>query len=394
MKKFTALTIPLCFLVSTNSVYAAGVNGLPPVVVHPVHNVLPVSNGSHVLTNTTNSGGANNSAGNSNTSSTGNHSGGTQSSGSQTSSANPTASGNQSSSGNQQHKSVHSTHSNTSTIAHAGNTSVVTALTTTSSSSNAVALPSGGYQLDLTSSVANVVLGSALFGHASSVNINVGGTNQSFSAGQKVTAAEYVAIQQTLGAAHGQTLVLNAQGAADAGKFSLNSAVNANVDEVVVPKGVTAIDTLSKNNSLTIAGDLLNYGSIYGVSTSHSTTSGIISAADITNEKGGVISTVLPNSLLASTGTTTSNVDLTLSAQNNFSNSGTITSAGALTLATATHGYKIDAITRTLFGGRRDLKILDWGMGFGRIAMAIKRLFNPEADISGYDIDQFNVLRG
>ena len=62
-----------------------------------------------------------------------------------------------------------------------------------------------------------------------------------------------------------------------------------------------------------------------------------------------------------------------------------------LAMASATHGYKIDAITRNLFGGRRDLKILDWGMGFGRIAMAIKRVFNPEAHIVGYDVDQFNV---
>jgi ubiquinone/menaquinone biosynthesis C-methylase UbiE len=44
-------------------------------------------------------------------------------------------------------------------------------------------------------------------------------------------------------------------------------------------------------------------------------------------------------------------------------------------------------VTRNLFAGRRDLKILDWGMGFGRIAMAIKRVFNPEAHIAGYDID-------
>jgi len=62
-----------------------------------------------------------------------------------------------------------------------------------------------------------------------------------------------------------------------------------------------------------------------------------------------------------------------------------------LMIASATHAYKIDVVTRNLFAGRRDLRILDWGMGFGRIAMAIKRVFNPEAHISGYDIDRFNV---
>jgi hypothetical protein len=58
-----------------------------------------------------------------------------------------------------------------------------------------------------------------------------------------------------------------------------------------------------------------------------------------------------------------------------------------LMIASATHAYKTDVVTRNLFAGRRDLKILDWGMGFGRIAMAIKRVFNPEAHIAGYDID-------
>jgi ubiquinone/menaquinone biosynthesis C-methylase UbiE len=58
-----------------------------------------------------------------------------------------------------------------------------------------------------------------------------------------------------------------------------------------------------------------------------------------------------------------------------------------LMIASARHAYKTDVVTRNLFAGRRDLKILDWGMGFGRIAMAIKRVFNPEAHIAGYDID-------
>src|ERR1700733_462769 len=36
-KQLMALSPTVCFLVSANSASASGVNGLPPVVVHPVH---------------------------------------------------------------------------------------------------------------------------------------------------------------------------------------------------------------------------------------------------------------------------------------------------------------------------------------------------------------------
>jgi mucin-19 len=199
--------------------------------------------------------------------------------------------------------------------------------------SAASSLPAAGYKLDLSSSAANIVLGSNLFTHTQSISINVGGTNQTFSAGQKVTAAEFIAIQQQAGS-HGQTLVLDSLGTADGGKFTLNTALNSSVNELVVPKGVTALDYFSKNSSLSLGGDLLNYGSIYGVSTNSHATAGSLSATDIANETGGIISTVLPTSLQASNPNAITNASLTLNALNGISNAGTISSAGALTLAT------------------------------------------------------------
>jgi SAM-dependent methyltransferase len=62
-----------------------------------------------------------------------------------------------------------------------------------------------------------------------------------------------------------------------------------------------------------------------------------------------------------------------------------------LTLVATTAAYKVDAISKLMFRGRRDIAVLDWGAGFGRVAMPLKRVFNRDARIIGCDIDQFNV---
>jgi hypothetical protein len=306
-----------CFLIPTNSAQAHAGNGLPPIVLHPVHAV-----STPVLPHIVNTTGAPQ----------------VSSGGSQTSSSAGTtsATGSHASSGASQHgtstKIQHSHSSQNVSINHASvsqGAPVHTAAIPTTS------LPSGSYQLDLSSTTANIVLGSNLFSHSPTVTINVGGTNQTFVAGQKVTAAQYTAIQQQLGG-NGQTLVLNAQGAADGGKFVLNRAVNSAVDELVIPKGVTALDFLGKNNSLDVAGDLVNYGSIYGVSTSSKSTAASIFASNISNESGALISTVVPNNLLSNINGA-AQTNLTLSVSGNISNAGTIDSSGILTLA-AEHG--------------------------------------------------------
>ncbi len=53
--------------------------------------------------------------------------------------------------------------------------------------------------LDLTSTSANIVLGTSLFGSAKQLTINVGGIEQTFKPGTTATAAEYVALQQVAG---------------------------------------------------------------------------------------------------------------------------------------------------------------------------------------------------
>src|SRR5262249_22039823 len=80
-------------------------------------------------------------------------------------------------------------------------------------------------------------------------------------------------------------------------------------------------------------GDLVNFGSIYGVSTNRRVDAGTIFAQNITNGAGGVISTQLTTDLLSSLPDAISSLSLTLSAVNNINNAGRITSSGNLTLS-------------------------------------------------------------
>jgi hypothetical protein len=226
------------------------------------------------------------------------------------------------------------------------------------------ALPGAGYQLDLSSPTANIVLGAGLFNSARpSVTINQGGTTETFSAGSKVTAGQYVAIQEQLGKGT-QTIVLNNKGVADGGSFSLNSAAKSGEDEIVVPTGVTAIANTGKKN-LSINGDLINYGSIEDITKSSSAQPGAITALDIVNEKGGTISTQSLNSSL--TAGASSGVNLTLEAQKGITNSGAISNSGSLTLSTINGG-----ITNTSSGLVKASGDLNLSSGDGSINNAGK----------------------
>ncbi|MBS1994027.1 MAG: hypothetical protein JSS83_26125, partial [Cyanobacteria bacterium SZAS LIN-3] len=193
--------------------------------------------------------------------------------------------------------------------------------------------PNQGYQLDLSSTTANVVLGTKLFNGAPSVTVDIGGQSVSFRPGAQVTAAEYVAIKEVLSGGQ-QSIVLNSGGTAVGGTFSLNQVITPKVTELVIPQSVTALDYFSGNKPVTIHGDLVNFGSIYGISTNPAVTSGSIFAHDITNEAGGLITTQLPSAMSSSIADVVSGVSLILGASNNLTNSGTISSAGHLTLAT------------------------------------------------------------
>jgi hypothetical protein len=168
-------------------------------------------------------------------------------------------------------------------------------------------------------------------GSVDSVTINVGGTPTTFKAGSSVTPSEYLLIQQTLGNSSAQ-LVLNKSGVATGGDFSLNGRTEAQASRIVIGAGITALDT---SKSLNLSGALVNYGTIDAVSTNLSVKTDTILAPSITNEKGGDITTQLSRSVTSLAPNAQSGVNLVLNATNDLVNSGMISSAGTLSLSTA-----------------------------------------------------------
>ena len=183
-------------------------------------------------------------------------------------------------------------------------------------------LPAQGLNLDLGSSKANIVLGANLFSGAnSSITIIVDGQAKLFQVGAKVTAAEYVAIQEVLNGGT-QSLVIAKNGAATGGDVDLNQISTLKVGELIIPKNVAGLDNLSINGgSLSFTGDLLNYGAIDGIaglnSTSANTNALVIAALSIINESGGTI---------------TAPAGLTLNSTQNIVNAGHISSGGDVRL--------------------------------------------------------------
>jgi mucin-19 len=184
-------------------------------------------------------------------------------------------------------------------------------------------------ELDLTSAATSIVLTPGIITHGSSATINIGGTMSTFATGAHVTAAELVAIEQVQ-ASGGQTIKLDSQGHAVGGSFSLNSVAAAGgsiyVSGIVVPKNVTATDLISSKSNVSLKGDLINFGTISEISNNRNATA-ILSAADIINEAGALIST-------SGRGAATGKADLTLTATKNLTNLGTIESSGALNITT------------------------------------------------------------
>src|SRR5215470_3956542 len=90
---------------------------------------------------------------------------------------------------------------------------------------NGVGLPRHGFQLDLNSPSASIVLGSRLFHGAKSVTVTVGGVQQTFQPGSQVTAAEFIAIKQVLSGGP-QLLTVDDGGIATGGTFTMNSVAS------------------------------------------------------------------------------------------------------------------------------------------------------------------------
>jgi len=181
--------------------------------------------------------------------------------------------------------------------------------------------------LDLSSTSSNITLGNNILDGA--VTLDVGGKTKTFSAGSKVTAAEFAALNQKL-ATGDQGLELTRNGAALGGSVNLNlvsdDGATIKASDLVVPTGVTVTGDFARTaDGVRITKDVTNFGTITATSSNANKNTAVIGAKNITNELGASISS------LASESNPTLN--LSLRADENLNNKGSITAAGDLELS-------------------------------------------------------------
>ncbi len=192
-----------------------------------------------------------------------------------------------------------------------------------------------GVDIDLSSTQQNITLGEKLFQHVESVTIESDGVPKTFSAGSKVTAAEYIACKQVLVAGK-QTVQLDGNGRAIGGDVDLAALTSRNdrlsVDDLFIPTNLNAYGDVSKRGSFQVTGDLVNAGSLYVYSSGKNPNKGFLRANNITNEETGLISSTLSNEAAAQQGGSLAPVDLDIHANNAFTNHGIIESSGSLNI--------------------------------------------------------------
>ncbi len=195
-----------------------------------------------------------------------------------------------------------------------------------------------GIDLDLTSTTRNITLGSNLFNNATELTIKVGGNEKTVSAGDQVSAAEYVAVKQLLSGG-GQKVQLDAQGRATGGDVDLSVLTNGNdtmrASDLVVPVNVTAIGDFGRGSDFRLLGDLNNSGTVHALTTGvRKNSGGALRADDIINNSGALIQSDVSNLLVdasgnfVNAGTISANGNITLQAGGSLTNSGSVSASG------------------------------------------------------------------
>ncbi len=179
----------------------------------------------------------------------------------------------------------------------------------------------GASDINLASAVA--MFSPATIAGFTQIVLDIGGKQTVINGSTKLTGAELVAAEQVLGGGK-QTLVINSNGVATGGTVQLNSttvsaldgAVHGTIGSLDISHGVKVIDSVA---NLQLTGSLDNAGSI--VMSAAKGSGDTISAANIVNERGALIS---------------SNADMSLSAGGTVDNSGRIVAGGNLNISAPT----------------------------------------------------------
>ncbi len=161
------------------------------------------------------------------------------------------------------------------------------------------------------------------------MTIQVGEFREIVQLGTKLTAAEVVAAEQILTTGK-QTIQIGIHGDAEGGTVTLNKSLLTAIDNslggsigsLTISQGVKVVDAVK---SLSVSGELSNYGSLLTASTSRGTTD-TISAGTILNADGGSIGSYSGGGGLHS-------ASPSLDASISLTNSGSISSAGNLNIS-------------------------------------------------------------
>jgi len=177
----------------------------------------------------------------------------------------------------------------------------------------------GRLDLDLSSTQSTVNFTNRLAG---TINIQVGDTVKTVSAGDRLTPAQAIAAYQVMrGSAQG--LVLGADGNAVGGSIDINSRMQRHINGINIPHGVTVNTDIARAGGLNFRGDFSNAGNFYATSSVRGMDTARISADNITIAQSGLLSAV--NGV-------NENLNLELNAVRDILNAGTIFSSGNLTL--------------------------------------------------------------
>ncbi len=180
--------------------------------------------------------------------------------------------------------------------------------------------------LDLSSTQAQFTAATA--GVTQAVSIMVGESSRVVQAADLVTAAELVAVSQMANSG-AQALQLSALGAAVGGGFSLTPSLAGMINDLVIPTDVHMMHDFSSVSALSLAGSFTNAGTLTAFSSNPQVNNAVISALNIYNQPGALITSILPASMqMPNVGV----LNLNLNAINNIVNNGAITSSGALTM--------------------------------------------------------------
>ena len=182
--------------------------------------------------------------------------------------------------------------------------------------------------LDLSSTDRSIAASS--YSGLTSAVIQVGGSARTVTGTDFLTAAESIALQQVLASGQ-QSLLLGDQGHAIGGSFNLSSGIGASMlSGLVVPTGVTAIHDFGLVSNLNLTGNFNNAGNFYAISSNSAVTAANISALNILNQAGGLLSSVLPAGGLSGYSNLVGALSLNLMAINDIINSGSIMSSANL----------------------------------------------------------------